>query len=198
MRTTAEQLRADARGNRDQILNAALDAFRDHGTEVPMKEIADRAGVGVGTLYRRFPDRDALIVGVSHAHLSRLADLATAASDAEPTAWAALTRFLGECLELRLGALASAIEPTLHRAIKVHADLHEVRDRLTDRIDRMIEQARAAGDLRADIPADDVKLLMTLQVYTGPGDPDPAAAARVLRIVLDGLRPPGQRAATHE
>ncbi|MFE4461601.1 TetR/AcrR family transcriptional regulator [Nocardia tengchongensis] len=189
MRITSERLRADARGNRDQILNAALDAFRDHGTDVPMKNIADRAGVGVGTLYRRFPDRDALIIGVSHAHLTRLAEMAAAARDEEPTAWAGLTRFLGECLELRLGALASAIEPTLHRAIKAHAALFEVRDRISEYVDEMITQARADGDLRADIAADDVKLLMTLQVHSGPGDPDPEAAARVLRIVLDGLRP---------
>lgn len=57
----AETLRADARGNRDQIVAAALVLFRDKGIDVSMKEVADHAGVGVGTLYRRFPDRDALI-----------------------------------------------------------------------------------------------------------------------------------------
>lgn len=184
-----ERLRADARSNRDQILVAALDVFRERGTEVPMKDIADRAGVGVGTLYRRFPDRDALIVGAARAHLERLADLAETAAREEPTAWAALRRFLGECVDIRLGALAAAIEPAVHAEIKADPRLFEVRDAIIESLARLTAQAQSDGDLRTDIGPEDIAMLMTVQVYVRPGAPYSEAAQRVLALALDGLRP---------
>src|SRR5881227_3330880 len=83
-------LRADARRNRDQILAAARSIFAAQGPEVPMEEIARAAGVGVGTLYRRFPDRDALIRAVAVENFERVLTDARAAAKEEPSAWLAL------------------------------------------------------------------------------------------------------------
>ncbi|MFF0455531.1 TetR/AcrR family transcriptional regulator [Nocardia africana] len=187
--THPDSLRADARSNRDHILLAALDVFAERGTDVPMKLIADRAGVGVGTLYRRFPDRDALVVATAQAHLDRLARMAESAGAEEASAWDGLCRFLRECALLRLGALAAAIEPAVHAMVRTDTRVGAVRTGVLDRIDALIRQAQRDGDLRTDVGLTEVGLLMTVQVYTQPGEPYPAAVDRVLAIVFDGLRP---------
>ena len=181
-------LRADARRNRQQIVTAALALFREQGIEVPMEEVAARAGVGVGTLYRRFPNRDALIWATARESLRSQVVLAETALTTEPDAWAALCRFLRECAELRIGALAAAIEPGLHTAIQADPELRGIRQALIDLIERMTARARADGALRADVGREEVGLLMTLQIYTPPqADPD-LAMRRVVDIMLDGLR----------
>lgn len=186
----AEHLRADARSNRDQILAAAQIIFREHGTDVPMKTIADQAGVGIGTLYRRFPDRAALISAAAHAYLSGLADLATTAEAEEEGAWPTLCRILRECAELRLGAMASALEPGLHGDIRNDPTLAAPRTRIADRILALTEQAHADGDLRPDVTADDIASLMTLQIYVPPDHSYPEAVQRVMTIALNGMKAP--------
>ncbi|WP_067664122.1 TetR/AcrR family transcriptional regulator [Nocardia miyunensis] len=181
-------MRADARSNRDQIVAAAQVVFLEQGVEVSMKEIADRAGVGVGTLYRRFPDRGALISAAAHAYLSGLADLAATAIRDEEDAWSTLCRFLRECAEMRLGALASAIEPTLHADIRSDPALTEVRARIADHVEDMTTRARASGDLRADVGPRDIAALMTLQVFVFPDESYVETARRTMDIVLAGLR----------
>ncbi len=184
----SERLRADARNNRDQIVAAAQLVFREQGIEVSMKEIADRAGVGVGTLYRRFPDRGALISAAAHAYLSGLADLAAAARREESRAWPTLSRFLRECAGLRLGAMAAAIEPTLHADIRSDPALTEARGRVAEHVEAMTTQAQAQGDLRADIGAMEIARLMTLQIFVFPGESYEDAMARTMDVILDGLR----------
>ncbi|RMI31795.1 TetR/AcrR family transcriptional regulator [Nocardia stercoris] len=179
-----ETLRADARSNRDQILAAALILFREQGIDVAMKEIADRAGVGVGTLYRRFPDRDTLIAAAAHAHLADLAERAATIRREAPDNWSALCRFLRDCAEMRLGALASAIEPALHQRIKADPTLVDARSAVVDHVTAMTVAAQADGALRADIDPQDIFRLMTVQIY-GEG------LDRVVDIMLDGLRAVG-------
>jgi AcrR family transcriptional regulator len=179
-----EELRADARNNRDQILVAAQTVFRERGIDVPMKEIADRAGVGVGTLYRRFPDRTALITATGHAYLSGLADMAESAQREETRAWPRLCRLLRECAELRLGALASALEPSLYDDPQLTA----ARARVAEHVLAMTTQAQADGDLRANIDPSDIAHLMTMQIYVLPGQSYANAARRVMEVVLEGLR----------
>ncbi|MFI5781292.1 TetR/AcrR family transcriptional regulator [Nocardia sp. NPDC051570] len=182
-------MRADAQSNRDQILAAAQVVFRELGVDVPMKAIADRAGVGVGTLYRRFPDRESLISAAGYEYLSGLAESAETARREEGAAWPALCRFLRECAGLRLGAMASALEPNLHDELRGDPNLTAVRARVADLVARMTAQAQAEGDLRADVTAEDVAHLMTLQVYAHPkGQTYAEAIARTMEIVLDGLR----------
>ncbi|WP_432923479.1 TetR/AcrR family transcriptional regulator [Microbispora sp. CA-135349] len=184
-------LRADARRNRDLIVAAAQDLFLEQGVDVPLEEVARRAGVGVGTLYRRFPDRDALLRAVGEESLRRLDDLAEAAWREEPDAWHALCRFLRGSVELRLGVLPAKLEPHLHQGMRAGADLHEIRQRVIAGVQRMTEQAQADGALRADIGPGDIALLMTLQVYTPAGMHNEQAMGRVVEIVLDGLRADG-------
>src|SRR5688572_25450825 len=101
-------LRADAQRNREQIIDAARALFVERGADVPMEEIAHRAGVGVGTLYRRFPDREALIRAVALDTFRRVVALACAAEAEEPDGWRALTRFVRQsAADLRLAAWLS-------------------------------------------------------------------------------------------
>lgn len=183
-----ERLRADARANRDQILAAARALFIERGSDVPIKDIADRAGVGVGTLYRRFPDRDSLITAVGQAHLAGLLDALETAERDEASAWAALARFVGECIGSGLGGMAAALEPSLHAQIQLAPRLVPARTALSEAIVRLIQRAQADGDLRRDVDPQDVALLMTVQIYTRPQQSHTDAVARVVAIILRGLR----------
>ena len=180
-------LRADARSNRDQIVASALILFRDKGIDVSMKEVADHARVGVGTLYRRFPDREALISAASHAYLTGLAEGVTTAAREEHDAWSALRRFLHECARTGVGAFASSVEPMLHNRIRGDAHLTEVRETVVAAITDLVTRAHAEGTLRPDVDAGDVARLMTVQIYTRPDEEPTAAIARVMDLLLDGI-----------
>lgn len=181
-------LRADARANRDQVLAAARELFATRGVDVSMKDIADRAGVGVGTLYRRFPDRDALINATAEAHLSDLAAALEAAQREERTAWLALRRFLHACIDGGIGALAAAIEPSVHTRIQHNPQVKAARGAIGDTLAELTRQAQADGDLRADAGPDDIALLMTVQVYLRPDQSHSQAAERVTDLIVGGLR----------
>src|SRR5262245_1196857 len=90
---TARSLRADASRNRDQILAAARDVFIERGVDAPLDDIARRAGVGIATLYRRFPDRPALIAAVALDIMQQTTDEARRALSEEPDAFRALARY---------------------------------------------------------------------------------------------------------
>jgi AcrR family transcriptional regulator len=185
-----QQLRADAQRNRDHIVAAAQTLFLDRGVNVPLEDIAAAAGVGIGTLYRRFPDRDALILATNEASLTRLADLAEAAWTEEPDAGAALARFLRACIvDVRLGALPSTLEPKMHADMRAAAELVAPRQKIIDLLTMMITTARDNGLLRPDVGLAEIALIMTLQVYGVPDAADPTEGRRrVVEIVLDGLR----------
>ncbi|GII77887.1 TetR family transcriptional regulator [Sphaerisporangium rufum] len=182
------ELRADARRNRQLIIEAAQQLFLRDGADVPLEEIARRAGVGIGTLYRRFPDRNALIHAAGLAMLERLAELAESAWREEPDAWHALRRFLRGALELRLGALQSVIEPRLHAAMRAAPELREIRQRIIVLVERMIRHAHQDGALRPDVEPGDIALMMTMHVQLPGAAPDERAVRRVVEIMLDGLR----------
>ncbi|MBO4272789.1 TetR/AcrR family transcriptional regulator [Microbispora triticiradicis] len=186
--TVEKGLRADARRNRDLIVAAARELFLEQNVDVPLEEVARRASVGVGTLYRRFPDRDALLRAVGEESLRRLADLVETAGREEPDAWHALCRFLRGAVALRLGVLAAKLDPLLHQRLRVGADLREIRQGVAAAVLRLTERAQADGALRADIGPGDIALLMTLHVYTPPAAPGDEALARMVEIMLDGLR----------
>jgi AcrR family transcriptional regulator len=181
-------LRADARANRDQVLAAARELFATRGVDVSMKDIADRAGVGVGTLYRRFPDRDALISATAEAHLLDLATALETARREERTAWLALRRFLHACIDGRIGALAAAIEPSLHTRIQHNAQVKAVRAAIGGTLAELTRQAQADGDLRPDVRPDDIGLLITVQVYLRPDQSQSQAADRVTDLISCGLQ----------
>jgi AcrR family transcriptional regulator len=175
-------MRADARRNREQIIVAARALFLEKGIHPPMEEIAQRAGVGVGTLYRRFPDRGELIHAVAADTLQRLAETARAARDQEPDAWSALSRFLHGCREYQLGWLQSLLDAPLHDAIRADPQLQQTRQILAGLVQQMTDRARAEGTLRADVTPADIATLMSLQA-----PPHRQVPARIMQVILDGL-----------
>src|SRR5436190_12269007 len=102
-------LRSDARRNEGQLLQAARDVFVERGPGAPLDEIARRAGVGIGTLYRRFGDRRQLIRAVVEDALTRTAEAAEDAAAESPDAFAALTAYLHAVIDLRVAAVIPAL-----------------------------------------------------------------------------------------
>ncbi|MEV7360799.1 TetR/AcrR family transcriptional regulator [Kitasatospora sp. NPDC088264] len=203
----APKLRADATRNRERIVLAARDAFVEHGADVPLDEIAKRAGVGNATLYRNFPDRSALVREVALLVKSRilaLAETATVEADApDGVPFDALQRFAHATVAEKLGALCpmftSHVDP-------FDPDLTEARERLTAAVGGLMERARAAGELRADVDHGDLFIAISQLTRPLPGTSCQLLddfVHRHLQLFLDGLRTPARsvlpgRAATFE
>ena len=180
-------LRADARRNRERILAAASAAFAADGLSVPLDEIARRAGVGPGTLYRHFPAKEALWEAVLLDRLERLAAGAEALRDtADPGAalLGFIDRLVAEAAPKRdlSDALASA-------GADVGATVAGTATRLREAIGALLAAAQRSGAIRADIGVTELMALLSGLLFAlraRPGDqPDPRRAVAVLR---DGLR----------
>ncbi|MPZ85675.1 MAG: TetR family transcriptional regulator [Actinophytocola sp.] len=178
-------MRADARRNYDRIVDTARDAFLEHDIDVPLDDIAKRAHVGAGTLYRHFPSRAALIEAVYREEVTRLADRAYALSKELPVEEALFTwlreqvRWLRESSGLAM-ALKSAIEDTSMTFAYCKQELRAA-------VSTLLTPAQAAGIVRADLePVDMMRL--GHGVGTAAGHADEAGAERLLTIVLDGIR----------
>jgi AcrR family transcriptional regulator len=184
-------LRADARRNRDQIIAAARTIFAEQGPDVPMEEIARVAAVGVGTLYRRFPDRDALISAVARDNFGRVLTEARAAIAEEPTAWEALVRFLRHSQELKLGVQLAMFSPIAASILREDPLTEEFRRALLSELDAVVHAAQIEGALREDIDTGDVAMLFSLllrQVSTRQDEAARIAQDRCMALMLDGLR----------
>lgn len=189
---SAVPLRADAARNLRRILTAAAEAFAEQGGDVPMEEIARRAGVGVGTLYRRFPDRDALVVAVVRDSFETLVDTMRAAQQQEPRAWEALVRSMSYSQELRLSTPpTSPLAAGSRAALVADPGIRELRAAFIEVLEQLVERAQAEGDLRDDVGAGDVAQLFALVVRAGRpngGRGSDIVSGRALAVVLDGLR----------
>lgn len=180
-------LRADAERNLGRIVEAAREAFAEVGIDAPMEEVARRAGVGMGTVYRRFPAKEDLIDAVFEEALGDLVAIATEALE-EPDAWTGLRLYLERTMELN--AANRGLKDILGSPEHGRDRLNAVRDRLRPLVGRLIETAQAQGSLRTDLAATDFQL-----VYMGTGrvmevtkNVAPDAWRRLLGIILDGLR----------
>jgi AcrR family transcriptional regulator len=184
----ARPLRRDARRNRDAILAAARQVFCDHGLEAPLEEIARRAGVGIGTLYRRFPSRvellDAVLAETVQAHVAA-AERALAIDDP----WDGLASYLEETCRLEAAnrGLNDAMGMRFPRATTVEA----AKARLFDLVKQVVTRAQESGQLRADLTLEDLALVTwanarILQAGRAGGAPD--AWRRHLAFLLDGFR----------
>jgi AcrR family transcriptional regulator len=183
------RLRADARLNRDRILAAARDAFVERGADVPLEEIAARAGVGIATLYRRFPDRTALQRAVALDVLTRIGQEARAAIAEEPDAFSALVRYMRRALAMQV----SAVVPALLRSVDLEDEqFRAVRMEAASLLEEMIDRARAEGALRPGIAFGDIALLLVRLSRPLPGALDRARdlemAQRHLTVLIDGMR----------
>lgn len=187
-------MRADARRNRERILLAARDVIVEQGPDAPLEEIAARAGVGIGTLYRRFPERRALLRAVAFDALERSADEAQRALAEEVDAFAALSRYMRRILALRIGA----VMPTIAERMPLDdEEMFRAREASTAPIHLLIDRAQAAGQLRADVTFSDISLLLVRLSRPVPG-PLPAElnerlARRHLTLLLDALRAADER-----
>lgn len=185
-------LRADAARNLRRILTAAAEAFADQGGDVPMEEIARRAGVGVGTLYRRFPDREALVVAVVQDSFQTLLDTMRAAQQQEPSAWQALVRSMSFSQELTLSTPpTSPLAAPSRAALAADPGIRALRRAFIEVLEQLVERAQAEGALRDDVGAGDVAQLFALVYRAGRPDGRPrsdVASSRALSVVLDGLR----------
>ena len=184
---TATHLRADARRNLALILEAARDVFAERGPDAPLDEVARRAGVGIATLYRRFPDRESLVQAVALDIWTRIAGVIQMALAEEPDAFRALERYMHRALDLRVGA----VMPVLVRHLPVDADLRRARDQSAAAVQGLIDSARSEGTLRPDIEFGDIGLLLIRLSRPLPGPfpraVDDALAHRHLELVIDGL-----------
>ncbi|MGI5488679.1 TetR/AcrR family transcriptional regulator [Microtetraspora malaysiensis] len=166
-------MRADARRNRDRILEAARDVVAERGTDAPMELIARRAGVGVGTLYRRFPDRGVLLAALAEQYVHELMDALDRAAAAEPDAWAAIRAFVVYSVEKGRGAIAAALAGTT---------APQARQALMRRLDELVRQAQVDGAMRSDVGTGD--LMDLLNVFAcHPG----VIPERFLPLMLDGV-----------
>ncbi|MER6615099.1 TetR/AcrR family transcriptional regulator [Streptomyces xantholiticus] len=184
--------RADALRNRERIVSAAREMFVEFGPDVPLDEIARRAGVGNATLYRHFPDRAALIREVVLSVMSRTTEQADAAAAEEPDAFAALRRFVHAAADERIGALC----PMLSGAIDIdHPDLHAGRERLEEAVLGLVEAAQSAGRMRTDVAVGDLMVALSQLTRPLPGTACPNMdrfVHRHLQLFLDGLEAPAR------
>ncbi|MFJ3954654.1 TetR/AcrR family transcriptional regulator [Streptomyces sp. Je 1-4] len=235
-------LRVDAQRNLEHVLRAAREVFGELGYGAPMEDVARRARVGVGTVYRRFPSKDVLVRRIAEEETSRLTDQARTALGQEDDPWSALSRFLRTSVASGAGRLlppgilrvsadaerSAGPTPDGAEGPRVPDGLSEARvpqqrtapgadgaatdfrpaerrdtqegepaaseeatgaEALLDVVGRLVERAKTAGELRADVTVSDILLV----IATGaPTLPDPgqqqAASARLLEILLEGLR----------
>jgi AcrR family transcriptional regulator len=184
---TARPLRADAQRNRDRLLEVAARAFSHEGPDVTLDTIAKEAGVGIGTLYRHFPTREALIDAAYRNELARLCDsvgglLHDMPPDKALRAW--MDRFVDYMTTKR------GMGDALRALIASGGDpFSESRERLTAAVTTLLRAGAAAGTLRPDVEPDDV-LVSLSGVSLATADPGRREqAGRLLDLLMDGLRP---------
>jgi AcrR family transcriptional regulator len=177
--------RADAIRNRERVLEAAKAVLSVGGSEVSLVAVARQAGVGIGTLYRHFPTRDALFEAIYRREVEQLVQLAGHLTD-HPAPVAALRRWLHANVEFvaTKKGMAAALMIAAHGSTKLSAYTSE---QLTDAVRRLMDRAVAAGELRADIGAGDVLRMLVALCYgsDAPGWQD--NVVRLLDVFVDGL-----------
>ena len=180
-------LRRDARENRERILEAARGAFAELGIDASVEEIAYRANVGMGTLYRRFPTKDALIDAVFEAHLDRIAAAAEQALQATHS-WEALLDYLAFVVGLQ--AADRGLSEIVGANLRTEQLLGRARKRLRPLVERLILRAQESGDLRSDVVYEDISVLLwtTGRVVDATRDVAPEFWQRYLALTVDGLR----------
>jgi AcrR family transcriptional regulator len=181
-------VRADARRNRVRLLEVAADAFAVGGLTVPLDEIARRAGVGPGTLYRHFPTREALFEAVVQERLERLVEAARMQHDAEH-AGAALFAFM-ELLVAEAGPKKDLVDALTGAGVDVRARLATTATELRTQLHFLLARAQRTRDVRADVTVADLMALLAgiLRSQHAADQPDTADPARALAVVRDGLR----------
>jgi AcrR family transcriptional regulator len=176
--------RADARRNYDALLEAARDAFASEGTGVALEEIARRAGVGIGTLYRHFPTRRQLLEGVYVHEVDALCAAAAEVSALPP--WEALVAWLQ-----RFVAYTATKRAILEELAAGSPLFNTCFEAIIAAGEPILTRAQASGDARTDVTFDD--LLRLISGITMMPYGDPVQRQRVVGIAIDGIRVPTRR-----
>ena len=175
--------RADARRNYDRLIEAARKSFTANGTETSLEAIARDAGVGIGTLYRHFPNRQALLEGVYLEEIQNLADSAMQLGDLPP--WEGLEqwlrRFLGYAVTKR--AIAMELVATLGKESEFFQLCHTA---IRESGGALMQRAQDAGQLRTDLEFRDIIRLVGGIAWADNVEPD--QVDRMFTVILDGLR----------
>lgn len=182
----ARGLRADAARNRAAILAVARDVFAEQGLEAPLEVIAARAGVGIATLYRRFPSREKLVAA---ALVEKIAQYAQAAEQAleDPDPWAGFAGFVQRICELQ--ACDRGLGDLLSMTLSAGEQVEQLRRTANDNVITLIERAKASGTLRDDFAGEDLLLLLiaTAAVMQVTRADAPDAWRRFVALALDAF-----------
>jgi AcrR family transcriptional regulator len=186
--TRSPATRKDAMRNRALLVAAAREVFNEQGVEARLDEIARRAGVGTGTLYRHFPTREALVEAILAERTDEFATLAETALG-RTDAWDGLVGLLEAILELQRGD--RVLKEVFVRYPPDESNLSESRRRIHDRFEQVIDRAHAEGALRADFTLPDLAMLLWsfAPVIDATEQAAPEVWRRHLHWTLDGLRP---------
>jgi AcrR family transcriptional regulator len=185
---TNKPLRADAERNRRRILEAAADEFAERGLAVSLDDVARRAEVGVGTVYRRFADRETLVNALFEQRIAEFVEIAERA-ERHPDAWEGLVGFLREAAEFH--GRNRALKELMFSAPGGRDWVDRVRQAVRPKIARVVKRAQREGTLREDFATLDVPLiaLMLASVMEFTAGTAPDAWRRLLTYVIDGLGP---------
>jgi AcrR family transcriptional regulator len=188
--SAGRQLRTDAERNRERIIEAATAAFARGGLDVPLEDVAEHAGVGIGTLYRRFSGREELIGACFERRLAEYADAAEEALAARD-GWTAFASYVERICAMQ--AADRGLADVLTRSLPNAKKLEEHRSRSYELSVQLIQRAQAEGSLRADVVAEDLALLLMANAGVIGVTHGAASGAwrRFLAIFLDGLRNEG-------
>ncbi|MCJ0901956.1 TetR/AcrR family transcriptional regulator [Rhodococcus sp. ARC_M6] len=183
---TPPRLRADAKANLERILYSARAVFGAQGLDATLADVARHAGVGVGTVYRRFASKDELIQALFDTRCAEIESLATISLEA-PDAWAGLVHYLEE-ISLRMSDNRGFGDLLMDSRFESDA-FSKARASITRSTAALVNRAKAQGTLRSDFEINDVPLLMqTIKMAQNfGGDEAPQAYRRVLGFMIDGL-----------
>ncbi|MCW2603399.1 MAG: Transcriptional regulator, TetR family [Pseudonocardiales bacterium] len=189
----APGLRSDARDNRERILSAARSAFAEHGLQVPMREVARRAGVGIATLYRRFPTARDLVTAVFEDRFAIcMREIDVALSDPRP--WAGFARFIQTVCDLQVAD--RGFTEAFYASHPDTGTIQTQRDDVLARFADLAARAQRAGELRPDfVPGDLSVILLANSGLRGPSTAATLAGSRrLVAYLLESLRAPARGA----
>jgi len=177
-----EVLRADARANRDRILEVARTAFAV-SPDASLNSIAKAAGVGPGTLYRHFPNREALVLALYRKEIAELVDLAPTLTAEHPplVAFRIWCDRLADYARIKHG-IAEAIHTQTYR------DLNQINLPVVGAIEHLLQACQKSGDFRTDVDSGDILMLLSFIWHIRPGVAGEYQAAKLLNVALDGLK----------
>lgn len=181
-------LRRDAERNRQRILRAASEVFTERGLEVSLDEVARHAGVGVGTVYRRFRTKEDLVEALFVDRIEEVAALAEKAAQ-DPDPWSGLASFMEEAADLLAGDLG--LRQIMMFATYGGDKVWYARQRNAPLVTLLVERAQAAGQLRSDLRPTDIPFILFVLAEAAQfaRRVSPEIWRRYLALILDGLRP---------